>query len=116
MFQYVRFLFFFSSRRRHTRYWRDWSSDVCSSDLRACASGDSFGQASTRGLYGVCVSRSMRQKSTLCSSLPRRTGQIGRASGRERVKISVVAVSLKKNKASLTVFKDVFPDIYEGEY
>src|SRR5947209_10926138 len=25
--------FVFSSRRRHTRYWRDWSSDVCSSDL-----------------------------------------------------------------------------------
>src|SRR5215203_5210338 len=29
--------FFFSSRRRHTRYWRDWSSDVCSSDLIATA-------------------------------------------------------------------------------
>src|SRR3712207_3875556 len=29
----VVFVFFFSSRRRHTRYWRDWSSDVCSSDL-----------------------------------------------------------------------------------
>src|SRR5436309_2878681 len=27
-------LFFFSSRRRHTRFSRDWSSDVCSSDLR----------------------------------------------------------------------------------
>src|SRR5204862_5472520 len=27
------FLFFFSSRRRHTRSLRDWSSDVCSSDL-----------------------------------------------------------------------------------
>src|SRR5699024_11986815 len=26
-------LFFFSSRRRHTRSKRDWSSDVCSSDL-----------------------------------------------------------------------------------
>src|SRR5207253_8573469 len=26
--------FFFSSRRRHTRWPRDWSSDVCSSDLR----------------------------------------------------------------------------------
>src|SRR5258707_1748796 len=26
-------LFFFTSRGRHTRYWRDWSSDVCSSDL-----------------------------------------------------------------------------------
>src|SRR5258707_3524088 len=29
-------LLFFSSRRRHTRYWRDWSSDVCSSDLAQC--------------------------------------------------------------------------------
>src|SRR5437870_13617805 len=28
------FFFFFSSRRRHTRWPRDWSSDVCSSDLR----------------------------------------------------------------------------------
>src|SRR2546422_11496145 len=27
------FFFFFSSRRRHTRCSRDWSSDVCSSDL-----------------------------------------------------------------------------------
>src|SRR5690606_14648866 len=26
---------FFSSRRRHTRFSRDWSSDVCSSDLEA---------------------------------------------------------------------------------
>src|SRR3712207_7722351 len=31
--------FFFSSRRRHTRYWRDWSSDVCSSDLALGAEG-----------------------------------------------------------------------------
>src|SRR3989442_610135 len=29
------FCFFFSSRRRHTRCGRDWSSDVCSSDLRS---------------------------------------------------------------------------------
>src|SRR5690606_39317848 len=27
------FCFFFTSRRRHTRFSRDWSSDVCSSDL-----------------------------------------------------------------------------------
>src|SRR5215203_1162729 len=33
-FNFFFFFFFFSSRRRHTRYWRDWSSDVCSSDLR----------------------------------------------------------------------------------
>src|SRR5689334_24558806 len=31
------FFFFFSSRRRHTRWNCDWSSDVCSSDLRGCA-------------------------------------------------------------------------------
>src|SRR5438067_7819355 len=31
------FFFFFSSRRRHTRSKRDWSSDVCSSDLDAVA-------------------------------------------------------------------------------
>src|SRR5690606_39849047 len=31
--------FFFSSRRRHTRFSRDWSSDVCSSDLRAMTPG-----------------------------------------------------------------------------
>src|SRR3712207_7858140 len=30
--------FFFSSRRRHTRYWRDWSSGVCSSDLPSATS------------------------------------------------------------------------------
>src|SRR5690554_7363212 len=29
------FFFFFSSRRRHTRCGRDWSSDVCSSDLQS---------------------------------------------------------------------------------
>src|SRR4051794_41904342 len=28
--------FFFSSRRRHTRWTGDWSSDVCSSDLNGC--------------------------------------------------------------------------------
>src|SRR5690349_22922789 len=30
---FLSFFFFFSSRRRHTRSLRDWSSDVCSSDL-----------------------------------------------------------------------------------
>src|SRR3990167_5116919 len=39
----VRFLsclFFFSSRRRHTRFDCDWSSDVCSSDLKLQCSAD----------------------------------------------------------------------------
>src|SRR6266542_6226867 len=34
------FFFFFSSRRRHTRCYRDWSSDVCSSDLNKRVIGD----------------------------------------------------------------------------
>src|SRR5258707_5174481 len=42
------FFFFFSSRRRHTRYWRDWSSDVCSSDLIAPAWRDDNGPLRTR--------------------------------------------------------------------
>src|SRR5437764_3510296 len=33
MVRVVCWIFFFSSRRRHTRYIGDWSSDVCSSDL-----------------------------------------------------------------------------------
>src|SRR5690349_22879635 len=36
---YFFFFFFFSSRRRHTRSLRDWSSDVCSSDLRGRGGG-----------------------------------------------------------------------------
>src|SRR2546429_929150 len=48
------YFFFFSSRRRHTRCSRDWSSDVCSSDLdhpfaaparpRGAAGGDAQGR------------------------------------------------------------------------
>src|SRR5437588_3823956 len=33
LFSYFVYIFFFSSRRRHTRSLCDWSSDVCSSDL-----------------------------------------------------------------------------------
>src|SRR5690606_25897437 len=33
IFGFLCLFFFFSSRRRHTRFSRDWSSDVCSSDL-----------------------------------------------------------------------------------
>src|SRR5436309_4567821 len=40
------FFFFFSSRRRHTRFSRDWSSDVCSSDLgKGAAVGAGIGIA-----------------------------------------------------------------------
>src|SRR5690349_23779524 len=44
----VFFFFFFSSRRRHTRSLRDWSSDVCSSDLDPV-----FGATTTMYQLGV---------------------------------------------------------------
>src|SRR3712207_6542023 len=43
--------YFFSSRRRHTRYWRDWSSDVCSSDL-SWFGGSLVRQRVERGYFG----------------------------------------------------------------
>src|SRR5690606_9944728 len=46
------FFFFFSSRRRHTRFSRDWSSDVCSSDLFELLKNgeiDSFSSAGNTG-------------------------------------------------------------------
>src|SRR6266516_1520397 len=55
------FCFFFSSRRRHTRSYGDWSSDVCSSDLKAVNVSGQWGggaQAMTkdeRGVWSVTV-------------------------------------------------------------
>src|SRR5690606_41088100 len=46
------FSFFFSSRRRHTRFSRDWSSDVCSSDLSAPLTVIAGGVASTNLVTG----------------------------------------------------------------
>src|SRR5215469_16793455 len=47
------FCFFFSSRRRHTRSLRDWSSDVCSSDLAPRGGGGGGGAGG--GLFGTGI-------------------------------------------------------------
>src|SRR2546426_8892577 len=81
------FFFFFSSRRRHTRLQGDWSSDVCSSDLPS------------NPPYLRSASRDGRNPNPLFDRtwyLAQYPDEIGRASCRERVQISVVAVSLKK--------------------
>src|SRR5260370_20321529 len=57
LYQLYLFFFFFSSRRRHTRFKCDWSSDVCSSDLRgdrACEQRDPRGMAAA-GPMSVAV-------------------------------------------------------------
>src|SRR6266542_5236211 len=46
--------FFFSSRRRHTRCYRDWSSDVCSSDLGRYATAEQDSHLAA-ALYGVVM-------------------------------------------------------------
>src|SRR5438874_12343092 len=73
-------LFFFSSRRRHTSSLRDWSSDVCSSDLSSRVPGSAADSATATshhtpepgGKRCFSVSTTMTQ-------------EIGRASCRERV-------------------------------
>src|SRR2546422_6124571 len=45
------YFFFFSSRRRHTRCSRDWSSDVCSSDLSPTIEVNSANASTMSGLH-----------------------------------------------------------------
>src|SRR5690554_7678691 len=51
------FFFFFSSRRRHTRCGRDWSSDVCSSDLLNGVLIDRFQPEERTGYPTLCKGR-----------------------------------------------------------
>src|SRR5439155_13317042 len=98
-------LFFFSSRRRHTRWPRDWSSDVCSSDLAHPAG---YWCKKVQGTIGVVpLAEVMDLAPDLLAPVTGRVGgerevgvglgglggQIGRASCRERVEMSEVAVA-----------------------
>src|SRR3712207_7295746 len=89
-------LFFFSSRRRHTRYWRDWSSDVCSSDLLDLDAGVAgphapCGAAGAGGLGQVLLGAGLP-----AHGLDEALDEIGSASCRGRVQTSVVLAPLKK--------------------
>src|SRR2546422_11736662 len=53
VFLFICFFFFFSSRRRHTRCSRDWSSDVCSSDLRERIQHGSYARVDPHCANGV---------------------------------------------------------------
>src|SRR5437763_17212450 len=83
--------FFFSSRRRHTRYIGDWSSDVCSSDLVFCRLiATAAADKKARGIVRLDI----RQKTSIAdyfvicegdTDRQVRAIKIGRASCRERV-------------------------------
>src|SRR3712207_7393141 len=88
-------VFFFSSRRRHTRYWRDWSSDVCSSDLledggvaepeEVQGAGVGVGGAGLRADRQRLPGGDDEQVAAFDPPGGLAHGQIGRASCRERV-------------------------------
>src|SRR5690349_21928966 len=80
-------LFFFSSRRRHTRSLRDWSSDVCSSDLRWKDSLDILGRNEQVGVivYGEQFAANQDLGRRWMTAYIRGLREIGRASCRERV-------------------------------
>src|SRR5207249_8550922 len=84
-------VFFFSSRRRHTRSKRDWSSDVCSSDLVSKEPPPAPARPHPRPPGGPGV--------RACFQSLRRGGvelEIGRASCRERVHSALAPVNAKK--------------------
>src|SRR5438874_6527677 len=89
------FFFFFSSRRRHTRSLRDWSSDVCSSDLEKsqslCLSCADLDRLVFLPAGDTALSRRARKHSPLSAVVVRFSRargryerKIGRASCRER--------------------------------
>src|SRR5260221_8604733 len=92
----IHFFFFFSSRRRHTRSLCDWSSDVCSSDLEIVKAQagiletDETGAAETKlhALLEDLIADSPERdwiEGHLRPLVGLSTGEIGRASCRERV-------------------------------
>src|SRR5690606_39887192 len=108
--------FFFSSRRRHTRFSRDWSSDVCSSDLVAgvldalalvVAQGEAFTAEGIdpRNVYAIVYEAIAGTPANgavhlLVHALAQEAPmQIGRASCRGRVSHRVVAGALRERIA-----------------
>src|SRR5690606_39723957 len=61
--------FFFSSRRRHTRFSRDWSSDVCSSDLIAPLSEASIDEFITRWYHALLGRGAIGEEKAAAKSL-----------------------------------------------
>src|SRR5207247_7926730 len=104
--------FFFSIRRRHTRSTRDWSSDVCSSDLSRQKSWvvyakKPFGSPQTvldylgRYTHRVALSNNRilaLENGQVTFSYRDRRDKIGRASCRERRQCSKLSVRSKDNK------------------
>src|SRR5207245_10829262 len=89
--------FFFSSRRRHTRCYRDWSSDVCSSDLLKTVARF-VGRGTATVLSEAKPLPPPEPPSFASATVGCCRPKIGRASCRERVEIWVVEGVVKRKK------------------
>src|SRR5690348_18263387 len=79
-------MFFFSSRRRHTRWTGDWSSDVCSSDL---GQRNQEGMAAIRAVHG--------EHARVCAPAPRTCAE-GGSTGRGGVPPTVPSLSSRSEE------------------
>src|SRR5437870_13515595 len=97
------FLFFFSSRRRHTRWPRDWSSDVCSSDLD-CLAAYSPGQCSFTSFSHRCLEdgklTSMWCRVHMPASLARQVSCLAQATARSAERRAAFESHSKMSRAS----------------
>src|SRR5207249_8025274 len=105
--------FFFSSRRRHTRSKRDWSSDVCSSDLLADLQ---LGEAvlEKRRLVGIVVDHEAVPVADPPGVAAQQPQEIGRASCRERGEIWVGAAGAKTKTGRSVQGRTRWPDTAES--
>src|SRR5690606_39937819 len=105
--------FFFSSRRRHTRFSRNWSSDVCSSDLAGLGNDLFEFRSKIFKNYNSFYFRILKLILHLMSRIQwiggnqyqtgleagiRSDGKIGRASCRESVEITGLAVARQEQR------------------
>src|SRR5690349_22212167 len=86
--------FFFSSRRRHTRSLRDWSSDVCSSDLSTLPTIMSPPTSASRRQPRIRRSYNPERRSRLRGSVDRKSTRLNSS----HVEISYAVFCLKKKK------------------
>src|SRR5690606_40193415 len=91
-------LFFFSSRRRHTRFSRDWSSDVCSSDLPFGSAYAGTPTVERPGDFKEVIREVLQYTNGKVRIIVPSRLKIGRASCRERVLILAVRVFLKRKE------------------
>src|SRR5204863_1622911 len=98
------FFFFFSSRRRHTRSLRDWSSDVCSSDL------DGNLVQGHIDVVGICLSKKQKNGSWEFEfGFPKKFAELVIEKGSVCVNgISLTAFSVKKKSFKVAIIPYTF--------